>query len=207
MRSEASLRGLGAIVVAVAAYGVIVNTALLFAMMAPLYILSGPVRGFLGIVTYSIEAFGRTYYSPALDMASFLSIIVITSSTLNVAAGLATTYLTLKRKEPHIIATEALMASSLTLLISLGTLSGIRRIITYELTRLTRSYGFTSTAGIVQIYSVHAQMLPAASILRGETYLFLTVPYTLAAVVSYMLVLRHAEKTEVLKEGEKDLKD
>ncbi len=207
MRGEEGLKGLGVIVVGVAAYGVVVNTALLFAMMAPLYLLSGPVRGFLGIVTYSIEAFGRTYYSPALDMASFLSIIVITSSTLNVAAGLAVTYLTLKRRELHIIATEALMASSLTLLISLGTLSGIRRIITYELARLTRSYSFTSTAGAVQVYSVHAHALPAATILRGETYLLLTIPYTLAAVVSYVLVLRNAGRAEVLKEEEMSLKE
>jgi len=175
-------------------YGVIVNVALLFAMFAPMYVLSGPINGFVSVVTYSIRAFGRNYYSPALDMASFLSVIVITSSTLNVAAGLATTYLVLRKGKPSLTALEALMASALTLLISLGTLSAIRRIVAYELSYLTKNYSYSSSAGNVIIEGVHLTPLPASIIFRGMTYALITVPYVIAATAVCTYFMRSTQK-------------
>ncbi len=179
-----------ALLLGAATYGVIVNTALLFSVLAPIYVLRGPVSGFVSVVTYNIVAFGKRYISPALDMASFLSIIVITASTLNVIAGLAVTYATLRKGKVGLVVAETLMASSLTLLISLGTLSGIRRIVSFELAHLTRNYGYVASAGRVVIYGVHAYPTPASLIFKGLTYAAVTIPYVILATVAYVMLLR-----------------
>jgi|GEM_PF-2074547 len=179
-----------ALLLSAATYGVVVNTALLFALLAPMYVLRGPISGFVSVVTYNIVAFGRRYISPALDMASFLSLIVITASTLNVVSGLAVTYTTLRRGKVGLVVAETLMASSLTLLISLGTLSGIRRIVSFELAHLTRNYSYVASAGRVVIYSVHAYPTPASLIFKGLTYAAVTIPYVILATVAYVMLLR-----------------
>ena len=176
-------------VLAVAAYGVIVNTALLFALLTPVYILSGPISGYIGIVSYRITAFNKVYLSPALDMASFLSIIILTASTLNIASGLVTTYSTLKHGKPKLLVLETLMASSLILLISLGTLTAIKRILAHEITYLTRNFSYDSSAGRVLIESVNFHQTPSFYILQGLTYAIVTIPYVIAAVVLYLRVI------------------
>ncbi len=176
------------VVLLVAAYGVIVNTAFLFALLTPIYVLSGPISGYIGIVSYKIVAFNKVYLSPALDMASFLSIIILTASTLNVVSGLVTTYSVLKHGKPKPLVLESLMASSLILLISLGTIAAIKRILTHEVAYLSRNFSYDSSAGKVLIESVSVQQTPSFYILQGLTYAIVTVPYVVATVVLYLKV-------------------
>ncbi len=188
--SGGTRRSLRLAVIAVTIYGVIANTAILATLLAPLYTLSGPIHGYVGVVSYSIVAFGKEYLSPALDLASFLSIIVITSSTLNIIAGVATFYLVARGNRLSITVLEALTASALTLLVSLGTLYAIRRVIDYELLHLTSSFSYDSTAGKVLIERVSLHPLPASIMLQGLNYAFITVPYIVATVATYMKVLK-----------------
>lgn len=184
------VRGVKVLILGAATYSVIINTALLFAMFAPMYVLSGPITGFISVITYNIDAFGRQYFSPALDMASFLSIIVITASTLNVATGLATAYAVLRKGYPSPLIAEALMASALVLLISLGTLSGIRRIIAFELSQLTRDYSYVGSAGRILIHGVHVRSLPSSLIFTGLTYVGLIIPCVTLSVIAYVIIMR-----------------
>jgi len=189
--SRCTRRLLRLAVIAVTIYGVIANAAILATLLAPLYTLSGPIQGYVGVVSYRIVAFGKEYLSPALDLASFLSIIVITSSTLNIAAGIATFYLITKVNKLSVTTLEALTASALTLLVSLGTLYAIRRIIDYELTHLTSSFSYDSTAGRVLIERVSLHPLPASVMLQGLNYAFITVPYVVAAIIVYVRTLKN----------------
>ncbi len=179
---------LRALALVTAAYGVLSNTSVLFTLVTPLYALAGPIHGVVGVVSYRLVAFGKPVYPPPLDMASFLSIIVITSSTLNIAASATLFYLLLRGRFSR-VAVEAFMASSLTMLISLGTLKGIRRVVSYELSILTGSYSHYTSAGAVIVFRSQARPMLAAHLFSFSTYVALVMPYVCSAVASYILTL------------------
>lgn len=195
------VRLLRALALGTAAYGVVSNTSILFTLVTPLYVLTGPIHGVIGIVSYRIVAFGRPVYPPPLDMASFLSIIVITSSTLNIAASAALFYLLIKGRFSK-TALEAFMASSLTMFVSLGTLKGIRRVVVYELSILTGSYSHYTSAGAVIIYRSRAHPMLAAHLFSFPAYVSLVMPYVCGAVASYLLAMYWLKGAEADALGE-----
>ncbi|RLE83552.1 MAG: hypothetical protein DRJ67_11980 [Thermoprotei archaeon] len=172
-----------------AALGVAYGMITLALSASPLYLVRGPVWGAVSLVTYRLWAFGSPFYSPALDTASVLSLSVLLSATLNIAAS---AWLMIEGGDEAVRA-EAHAGAALSSLVSIGVLRGLKRLIGGELAGIAGSFDHVTSAGHVILGRVIVEEFPPASVFFGSAYLILAaalVAVSLAHLVQVYAGLR-----------------
>jgi len=155
---------------AAAALGVIYGVLTIAFSASPLYVVRGPVWGAVSLVTYRLWAFGSPLYSPALDAASLLSLAVLLSATLNIAAS---AWLLVEGEQERVRA-EAHAGAALSSLVSVGVIRGLEKLVRGELMGLAGSFDHVTSAGRVVLGRVVIEALPPVSFFFSPAYIALT---------------------------------
>lgn len=169
-------------------FGVLLGVATVALALIPMFLLEGPIEGYVGLIAYHITAFGERVYSPALDAASILSIPVIVSAVMNLIFCSVTFHEVMRTKSVETPFVEAQMASSLTMLSSVGIVAGITRIIASEIKLMTGDFNSVTSAGELILGVVRDLPTFSAHFFGGLTYAALVTAYSIGSAIVYSVV-------------------
>ncbi len=179
---------------ALTAFGIFLGIATVTLTLTPMYVLEGPIEGYVSLITYYITAFGDRVFSPALDAASILSLPVIVSAIMNVFFCSVVFYEVLRKRAVRTPFVEAQMASSLTMLSSVGIVAGITKIVTSEIRLMTGNYNTITSAGRLILGSVNSIPMFSAWFFGGWVYAALVVTYAIGSAIAYSIIASSLEK-------------
>lgn len=168
--------GLKTVFLAASLAGFACGLLLLAATLLPLYVIEGPISGYVAPSWYSIALYGERVFLSSLDAATIYSIPVLSASVLSVIIGVAGVYASLKgmiegyseccEESCDDVAAapgffiELVFASSLAYVMMLGLYAGILFIEGVEVAGLQRSFDLVTSAGYLRFGSSKLSTTP-----------------------------------------------